>query len=256
MKSRPTRATEALALLGAACVIAVSSAAARSGEGAAEPFTVTSTLDGKSVLPLRTRWLAHPDLPAKNVERVDFLIDGKLRWIERKTPYNYGGDDLKGHLGYLITTWRTPGRHTFTARATATDGRTATSTVTARVIAAPQPPPELAGKTWRKAGWKLIFDGVGAWHADPAGLGIANQYESTGQIIHVYAPIQMAPLINNHTTIRRYGMHDIGGMDCREDGPFGTYRWSVSGKELTLTATREACPTRRAIWEGAWLQAK
>src|SRR5262249_1753512 len=120
------------------------------GAGAArttQPFSVTSSLDGKNLLPLRTRWLAYPKLPASKIKEVDFLIDGKLRWIEGRAPYNYGSDDFHGHLGYLITTWLPPGRHTFTARAIASDGRTAFDTATARVLPAPKPPTDLAG-TW------------------------------------------------------------------------------------------------------------
>ena len=54
------------------------------GDAATPPFAVTSSLDGKTVLPLRTRWLAYPKLPAAKIQEVDFLIDGKLRWIEHQ----------------------------------------------------------------------------------------------------------------------------------------------------------------------------
>jgi hypothetical protein len=43
-----------------------------------------------------------------------------------------------------------------------------------------------------------------------------------------------------------------GGADCTEAGPFGTYRWTVTGTTLTLTAIDECCPDRGAIWEGTW----
>src|SRR5947209_20570510 len=87
------------------------------------PFTVTSSLDRNNVLPLRTRWLAYPKLPAATIKQVEFLIDGKVRWVEQYAPYNYGSDDFHGHLGYLITTWLTSGRHVFTARAIDKTGR-------------------------------------------------------------------------------------------------------------------------------------
>jgi hypothetical protein len=114
-------------------------AATAGGEG--QPLKVTSTLDGKRVLPLRMRWLAYPKLPAAKISRVEFLIDGKVRWIEHRSPYNYGSDDYHGHLGYLITTWLRAGDHTFTARAVSRTGRTGSDTVTARVLPAPEPPP-------------------------------------------------------------------------------------------------------------------
>jgi hypothetical protein len=40
-----------------------------------------SSLDGKKVLPPRTRWIAYPKPASAQIEEVDFLIDGKVRWI-------------------------------------------------------------------------------------------------------------------------------------------------------------------------------
>jgi len=252
------------AVLAAAVIAATSAFAANDGP----PLKITSTLDHKTVLPLRTRWLAYPNKPAAQIFEVDYLIDGKVRWIEHFAPYNYGSDDFHGHLGYLITTWLAPGRHTFTARAKSKDGQTATDTVVARVIPAPPPPPGLTG-TWRrtvttadltKAGkepppggrWTLVFDRIGAWHLDPLGSGLVNQYDVSGDIVHVYAPIQIAPLNDAGGGVSRFGHHGIGGTDCNYDGPFGSYNWSVSGGKLTLTAAKEPCGNRRAVWEGTW----
>lgn len=241
----------------------------------AAPFKVKSSLDGKNVLPQRLRWLAYPKLPSSQVARVDFLIDGKLRWIEHFAPYNYGSDDEHGHLGYLFTSWLAPGKHRFTARATTKTGQTSSDSVVARVLPAAAPPAELAG-TWTRtvtnedlkkvdpkfgsgppAGtWQLVFDRVGVWHLDPLGSGLVNAYDVKGNVIHVYAPIQMAPFSDGKGGVTRFGHHGIGGIDCREDGPFGSYTWSVSGTQLTLVAASEGCGQRRAIWEGTWTRVK
>ena len=53
-------------------------------------LTVTSTLDGHTALPLRIHWQAFPSGPAADVSEVDFLIDGRLGWVEHNTPYFYG----------------------------------------------------------------------------------------------------------------------------------------------------------------------
>ena len=227
---------------------------------------LTSSLDGQTALTLRTQWIASPEPADAVVAKVDFLIDGKLIWNEDQAPYVFGRD-----LGYLITTWLAPGPHTFTARATDVSGGSMTDTVTATVTAAPQPPASLRGVWTRnvtdqdiaKSGadpsglppagqWKLIFDQVAAWHLDPNGSGIGNQYDVHGNTINVYAPIQMAPLIEGQPTFSRYGHHDLGGYDCNASGPFGSYHWSVSGGKLTLTVINEGCPNRRAILEGTW----
>ena len=91
------------------CLVASSFAAASSGGETAPRFVVTSTLDGKSVLPHRIRWRAQPSLPVSQVSRVEFLIDGKVGWDEENAPYTYGDDS-----NWLVTSWLSPGRHRFT----------------------------------------------------------------------------------------------------------------------------------------------
>jgi hypothetical protein len=239
--------------------------------------TVTSTLDGTRVLPVRTRWIAQPRIPASQVAEVDFLIDGKLRWTERTAPYVYGGDDNGRNEGFLITTWLTPGEHHFTVSVADTNGTKSIDNVTARVLPAAQPPAALAG-TWTRiltaqdaqkaqpqygdspplGRWKLIFDRIGAWELDPKGGGLVNEYDAETGILHVYAPIQMTPsTANGPGDISRFGHHIFagGGTDCTDAGPFGTYTWTVTGATLTLTATHEGCPDRGALWEGTWTRA-
>ena len=236
---------------------------------APKPIRVTSSLDGKKVLPLRTRWLAYANVAPPKIKEVDFLIDGKLRWIEHHRPYNYGSDDLHGHFGFLITTWLTPGTHRFTTRVVPYAGRPVGHIVVARVLPPPTPPTELAG-TWKRnvttddvqkatsgegpppGVWRHVFDSVGAWVLDPLGSGVVEQYEVTSNGITAYAPIQMAPFSDGRGGVARFGHHGIGGTVCREDGPFGNWTWSVSGNQLTLTAVKEPCGDRRAIWEGTW----
>jgi hypothetical protein len=223
---------------------------------------LTSSLDGQTALPLRTQWIASPVPADAIVAKVDFLIDGKLIWNEDRAPYVFGRDG-----GYLITTWLTPGPHTFTARATGVAGGSVTDTVTATVQAAPQPPAALRGMWTRTvteediakysdgstpAGqWELVFDQIGAWYLDPQGDGGVEQYDMHGDTINIYAPIQMVPL-ETQPGISRYGHHGFEGWICDASGPFGSYHWSVSGSKLTLTVIHEGCPNRRAILEGTW----
>ncbi len=115
-------ATTVMALIlgcaGLAIVLGGSSAAA---EGAAEPFTIRSSLDGKTVLPHRIRWVAYPSAGVR-FPGVEFLIDGKLVFDNRIPPYAFGSDGRdeatgKVNTGYLVTSWVSPGRHEFTVRA-------------------------------------------------------------------------------------------------------------------------------------------
>jgi hypothetical protein len=256
-------------LLGGVILAAVAALAAMGASvaGDAAAIRITSSLNGRSSVPCRVTWTATPR--GGSVSAIDFLIDGRLIWTERSAPYVFGGDDNGANRGYLITTWLTPGSHRFTARATTANGKTLSDTVTAKVGEPPLPPAPLRGfwtrivtaKDLQKgdangppAGrWTLVFDRVGAWHLDPMGSGLANEYAVRGDVIHVYAPIQMGPFSNNGSGgVSKYGHHNIGGTDCTAAGPFGSYHWSVSGGKLVLKALREGCGNRRAIWEGAW----
>jgi hypothetical protein len=265
-----------MAAIGLVLTLLVSSGVAR-GRGASGLLAqstkprVRTTLDGRSLLPFRIRWIAIPT-DRGSVSEVDFLIDGKLIWKERNAPYVFGGDEHGAHKGFLFTSWLSARRHRFTARARYKGGGNALDTVVARVKTGPTPPAALAGAWTRivtkadlkKSGplpppagrWDLVFDRAGAWELDPLGSGLANAYQAGTSTLTAYAPIQMAPLNNGKTGITKYGHHNLGGTDCFNDGPSGTYTWSVTDNQLTLTATSEKCGNRRAVWEGVWTRTK
>ena len=82
-------------------------------------------------------------MPASKVGAVDFLVDGKVVWIERHPPYTYGLDG-----NWLVTSWLAPGEHRFTTRLVTTSGVRAEDTVSARTLAPSRPPAAIVG-TWR-----------------------------------------------------------------------------------------------------------
>ena len=143
--SAPSRVLS-LALLIA--VVAVSSALAGRNDSS---FTVTSSLDGKTVLPLRSHWIAYPKIdPSQGqVAEVDYLIDGYHAWTAHNAPWYYGD---KGN--WLVTSVLKPGLHTFTVRALTADDQVAIDKFRARVTAPRRPPAKLAG-SWSRAGHTL-----------------------------------------------------------------------------------------------------
>jgi len=234
-----------------ACVIAVSSAAARSSSAGAEPFTVTSTLDGKKVLPHRIRWIGRPNLSAAQVLKVEFLIDNKVRWRERNPPYTYGDD-----TNWLVTSWLSPGRHRFTVRATAKDGRTALRTTTARVVPAPSPPAELVGT------WKHSF-GAGIWTltVDKAGWKIRDPF-GTGNFIDIayFSGGRLQARGGIYTTL---DSRFEGNGWCQDVNAPVNYRWAVSADTLTLThfgsdrcTDGSEAEKQHYVWNGAWTKAR
>jgi hypothetical protein len=258
------------ATLALTCTAALASAAAHAGP-AAEPLRVTSSLDGKTVLPHRVRWVAVPHLNARAVKKVEFLIDGKVRWVPDELPLAYGGG-----RGYLVTSFLTPGLHRFTVRVKALDGRSASDTVRARVIPAPEPPTQLAG-TWQHdvphsvpadrgvsgdaavpgGTWTLIFErrwaeAIAPGTFDPVisqttGFGyiLDSDYVPKATSFHIAGAVSIGVL---HDEDRR------GGWWCNAGGPEADYTWSVNGDTLTLAPVggTDACNQRGAILTGTW----
>ena len=121
-------------------LIGLAVASAASGQAVSR---VRSSLDGKLTLPYRIPWTAYPSAPSSRIKEVDFLVDGKVRWIEQHAPYSYADGD-----GF-VTTWLSAGTHRFTVRAVETNGARSSDTVAATVHAPPAPPAELAG-SWHR----------------------------------------------------------------------------------------------------------
>ncbi len=262
-----------------AALIALSLVLSATASAAKPALRVTSTIHGKTILPHRIRWIARPSLPRADIKQVDFLIDGKVAWIEHEMPYVYGEDESGFHLGYLVTSWLTPGRHRFAVRATSFDGRRASDVVTARVTAVPALPAGLAG-TWQRA----IADVSGAPAAGtsdnpsdtftPAGTYTlvidtrmlktrfpgkyrrpASDTSGEGWILDSDFSISASRLrADGPVTFEPFHEQAEGGQWCWQDGPTGDYDWSISGDTLTLTPRGGAdpCGIRGFIWSGQW----
>jgi hypothetical protein len=244
---------------------------------AAKPFKVASTLDGKTVLPRHLRWVALPTLASIQIDKVEFRIDDKLRWIEEEAPYVYSEDENGLHKGYLVTTWLSPGRHRFTVRVVA-GNRIGTDTVIARVLPAPEVPAALAG-TWQRnvpgpipplpnaasqnpapgGNYTITFDRRWVREKNP------NPYTpvtSDSQICN--GCIELEDYVAGPSTLQVWGAvsigpiedanNPVGGWWCFADGPSARYSWTVSGDTLTLAPIggHDACSQRGTVWSGTW----
>lgn len=266
-----TRTNARVILALAAMVLPVSAALAATPN---TPLRVTSTLDGKSVLPHHLRWRASTTLPASEVKRVEFLIDGRLRWVETDPPYVYSSDGNGKDLGYLVTSWLTPGRHRFAVRVLAAGGRTATETVTARVLPAVDVPAALAGTWQRTLSAPVPADpGATGGDANPAGtytitfdkrwiqVHLPGTYKASNAMCD--GCVLDSDYVPGASTLRVWGSATIapesawkaeGGWWCNSGGPSATYAWSVSGSTLKLAPVNgaDACHQRGTTWSGTW----
>jgi hypothetical protein len=222
-------------------------------------LTVTTTLDGLSSLPQRIQWEAKPIDPDHQVTGINFLIDNQRAWVEHKAPYVYGGDG-----NYLVTSFLTPGEHSFVVRMFTIKGQKIDSTpVKASVSAAPVPPNEFANTSWTRdvtkedvkkatssepppsGQWGLTMNSVGWMLHDPDGGGLLFDvsYQSAG-VVELRAAIEKPPYPSN-----------TGGAFCEEpDLPIlWAYAIDDGGKTLTLhPVDKDSCGDRTAILKGMW----
>ena len=166
-------------------------------------------------------------------------------------------------------------------RVSTVDGTIVSHAVTSRVVAAPDIPPALAG-TWRRtltdvsgapAGgtpgnptettvvpgtYTMVIDermlqmrwpGVYHWpQSDSTAQGwiIDSDFTLAGATLRALGPVTFRP------------DHDPplaeAGWWCWQDGPAGSYSWSVSGSTLTLSPRSggDPCGVRGFVWSGQW----
>jgi len=271
----------ALATVALAAAVLGIAAGVRAAPG--KPFKIASTLDGKTVLPHRIRWLGMPTLPSSQIKRVEFLIDNKVVWIEHSAPYVYGSDH-ETRRNWLVTSWLSPGTHRFTVRAVSTADATATDTVSARVLPPPVVPSALAG-TWQRtiadtsAAPKNVTSGNPTGTLTPPGryaitfeprwihdvfpcdtspCRFNDKTGGGGEFVSDWTPAAKTFQVRGPVTFRvPVGNYRLGGWWCWMDGPDATYTWTVNGDTLTLTPVggHDACSIRGFVWAGQWTRA-
>ena len=254
-----------------------------------EAFRVTSTLDGKTVLPHRIHWVAKTTLPPTQIARINFTIDGKASWHWQGTKlpvftYNEWDASLPSRTfasGYLVTSWLTPGRHRFTVQLQANDGRLAEDTVVARVLPAPNAPAALEG-TWRrtidttnapKLGspanptytpvpsgiYKISFDN--RWVKDhfPGKFDSTTSAKSGAGLafLNDWTPKQASFHVQGNVNTHPSWFENNVAVWCYTGGPGADYHWSVTGNTLTIAPIggTDACAIRGFIWTGRWQRA-
>lgn len=251
-----THRTRVVAALALACVTGISSALA-AAPTAKRALEVTSTLDGKRVLPLRIHWIAGPHIASSRVKEVDFLIDGRLGWVEHRAPYVYGDDG-----NWLVTSFLKPGMHTFTVRAITFNDRKTSDTVKARVVAAPAPPAQLAG-IWRRrvtpadvqkasssqppppGVWNIHISSTGWRMTDPNnGGGIFDVAYLSATTLRMRPTIETPPFPNPSN----------GGF-CEDTDPLFNWTAKAASDDKTLRLDpkgKDPCGDRAAILQGTW----
>jgi hypothetical protein len=209
-------------------------------------LSLGSSITAHAALPHRIRWIATPSVPADQISEVDFLIDGRRRWLEHNPPYYYGHDG-----NFLVTSFLSPGSHSFTVKATTMTGKSASTTVTANVQAAPPPPRALAG-TWKRfkkqtdpsappsGYWRLVINQVG-WRIDDTSGGgnmLDVAYLSPGLV-----EVRTGMATGHDTVVGGGADEDLNGFCNNGPGMPARYRWSVTDSRLRFRyISGHACP--------------
>jgi hypothetical protein len=220
--------------------------AASASASPSDRLSVTSSLTGHTTLPHRIRWTATPTVAPDQISEVDFLIDGHRAWVEHNAPYDYGDDG-----NFLVTSFLSPGSHTFTVKAATIGGNTARTTVTANVPAAPAPPSALAG-TWKRflkqtdpsgppsGSWHLVINPVGWTIDDTSGGGnlLDVAYLKPGLV-----EIRSGMATGHDKVVGTAADEDLNGFCNNEPGMPVRYRWSITGSRLHFRyVSGQACP--------------
>jgi hypothetical protein len=217
--------------------------------------------DGSS-LSQPVAWTATPST-IFGLDRVDFLIDGSVRWTEYQAPYTFN------EFGNRLQPWLLGlGAHDLTVRAYASGGALATSTAHVTVTTGPQVPSALAGtftrsvtpedvarvevyRTKADANTGIMPTGIWSVHFQPNGLLVYDDPKGSGGNEAFSATA--AGTLNVDGPVYWREAEDRQGSFCEQESP-GQYHWSITGHTLVITGEDRKCADRDALFIGRWAQ--
>ncbi len=213
-------------------------------------LTVRSSIANGASLATPTAWVATVggDIAGLPVDRVEFLIDGRLAWTEHNAPYSFNDD---GNL--LVPSVLNPGSHQLEVDVYTSTGEAATtaSTVT---TARPTVPAALAGRSFAHT----PGGGAGAWRYTFGSDGVIRFDDASG------SGGTEAFIALSDGTIRFYGPTNWIVPDDRRggfcDNPEGVtvMRWRGVGGKVAITSSGadEPCPGRTSNLAGGYAPSK
>jgi hypothetical protein len=225
---------------------------------------ITSSIRDGVELASPVRWQARiTGAPASDVVSVRFLIDGKVRHVEREAPYLFAG------LGNrLLPGTLKPGSHTFAVDAQLAAGRRLTAASTATVVNGAQPvPSEVLGRwkrtitardvqrteSFRKAEYGEPLP-VGTWKMRIGSDGAAGYVDPTPAHDLTVGQVRFEAggrlVVGNE--VPNFPHASEGGF-CPDTVGVGTYRWSIRRGALVVHVVGDhQCADRNSFWNGTF----
>jgi hypothetical protein len=255
-----------------ACTVALSTTACGSSTQTPTPLALRalSSISDGAVLSDPVRWTATAaGVPATQVGQVDFLIDGRVRWIEHHPPYVFNGD------GDELFPWLLgPGGHRLAVRIVTRTGATG-STVSSVTVSIPAPiPVQLLGTFSRtvtvadvlpprpsphEPRGEALLAGVSRGEALLAGVWRL-RVQADGSIT-INAPDGAASteafLADPDGILTLEGPANWLRSDDRQSGfceieTIGAYTWSAHARSLVVTPQHDTCTKRSSVFAGDW----
>ena len=223
---------------------------------------LSSITDG-AVLSDPVQWTARPVGLAGGdaIERVEFSIDGRLRWTERKAPYFFNEDHNRLYPWLLGR-----GSHRLAVRAVTVSGKTA-STSSEITAHADQIPTVLVGTFTRQVSGRdvrrtqpfrneppnlILPQGIWLLHVASDGVIFFDDPKGSGgdeafTALPDSTLIMQGPANWLEPTARQ---SNFCGVE-----PTGVYHWSAVDRTIVLKARHDSCADRNSLFAGVWKRA-
>lgn len=201
----------------------------------------------------------------QTVQEVDFLVDGKQRWVEHEPPYSFDDDSQ------LLAPWLLgQGKHVLTAHVVTGGGLTADLTAHVVVRTDVSRNRGIAGvyrrtvtraDQRRVAPYRVATKGafgevppVGTWTIRIMANGEILGIDPSGNAADPF----IEPFTLSGSTMRVYGPAvwrqpnpDSPSLFCEPEVP-SDYTWTSTGSSLTIRNVQRACADRDIVLVGTW----
>jgi hypothetical protein len=247
----------------AAAVVGFAIVAGARADAAAD-WTVTSSIADGATLAKPIQWEAQPaGNPPGGLDRVEFLIDGTVRWIEHNPPFVFNNDG-----NYLYPYLLGRGHHQLIARAVARSGEQADATADVQVTQATPHIPRTLQATWKQ---KVSHSRIqhGSVPGDPPlPAGVYRLKLGGNGVLVATPPPGPATTGDEAFMATARGRIAFGGSlnwltaqssadgICHGTQSFSRYRWRIRHRTMTLKVVKDPCRLRAAIMAGHWTRAQ
>jgi hypothetical protein len=235
---------------------------AQSGQLLRPSARISSSIAEGAQLARPVRWEAQVvGVPSSEVVAVRFLIDGRLRHLEREVPYVFDGSGnmlLPGSIGAGTHTFavdaRLIGRRRLTVAATATIARTARGVpqqVVGRWTRVVKPVEVARTESFRDAAAGDPLP-IGTWRLRIGSDGVARYVDPTSSHDLTVGQVRFERdgrlVVGNE--VPNFPRASEGGF-CPDTVGVGTYRWSLHGGALVVHVIHDReCADRNSFWTG------